>query len=125
MHMHQRQDQPRRVMKPRHPNRVNALVAVSVPLRTRPVRAGSDLGRPVDHRASEVQPLLDDGGDREAEEMRVLVCDHLAPPQRADQRTSCGHGAFNPGDMSTLTEIMDETAWHLPGRSSMAGVVAY
>ena len=29
--------------------------------------------------------------------------------------------AFNTGDMSTLTELMDETVWHLPGRSSMAG----
>ena len=31
------------------------------------------------------------------------------------------YGAFNTGDMNTLTELMDETAWHLPGRSSMAG----
>ena len=29
--------------------------------------------------------------------------------------------AFNTGDMKTLTELMDETVWHLPGRSSMAG----
>jgi len=29
--------------------------------------------------------------------------------------------AFNTGDMNTLTERMDETEWHLPGRSSMAG----
>jgi len=29
--------------------------------------------------------------------------------------------AFNTGDMNTLTELMDETIWHLPGRSSMAG----
>ena len=29
--------------------------------------------------------------------------------------------AFNTGDMETLTELMDETVWHLPGRSSMAG----
>ena len=29
--------------------------------------------------------------------------------------------AFNTGDMNTLTELMDETVWHLPGRSSMAG----
>src|SRR4051812_40532091 len=29
--------------------------------------------------------------------------------------------AFNTGDMDTLTELMDETVWHLPGRSSMAG----
>ena len=28
--------------------------------------------------------------------------------------------AFNTGDMNTLTELMDETVWHLPGRSSMA-----
>ena len=31
------------------------------------------------------------------------------------------YGAFNTGDMNTLTELMDETVWHLPGRSSMAG----
>src|SRR5437764_11922002 len=30
------------------------------------------------------------------------------------------YDAFNTGDMNTLTELMDETAWHLPGRSSMA-----
>ncbi len=29
--------------------------------------------------------------------------------------------AFNTGDMGTLTELMDETVWHLPGRSPMAG----
>src|SRR3954454_5227427 len=29
--------------------------------------------------------------------------------------------AFNTGDLNTLTELMDETVWHLPGRSSMAG----
>ena len=29
--------------------------------------------------------------------------------------------AFNTGDIDTLTELMDETVWHLPGRSSMAG----
>jgi uncharacterized protein len=29
--------------------------------------------------------------------------------------------AFNTGDVNTLTELMDETVWHLPGRSSMAG----
>ena len=29
--------------------------------------------------------------------------------------------AFNTGDMNTLTELMDETVWHLPGRSPMAG----
>ena len=29
--------------------------------------------------------------------------------------------AFNTGDMDTLTELMDDTVWHLPGRSSMAG----
>ena len=28
--------------------------------------------------------------------------------------------AFNTGDMDTLTELMDDTVWHLPGRSSMA-----
>ncbi len=31
------------------------------------------------------------------------------------------YGAFNTGDMDTLTELMDETVWHLPGRSPMAG----
>src|SRR5205807_8990535 len=31
------------------------------------------------------------------------------------------YGAFNTGDMDTLTELMDETVWHLPGRSAMAG----
>ena len=31
------------------------------------------------------------------------------------------YDAFNTGDMNTLTELMDETVWHLPGRSSMAG----
>jgi ketosteroid isomerase-like protein len=31
------------------------------------------------------------------------------------------YGAINTGDMNTLTELMDETVWHLPGRSSMAG----
>ena len=31
------------------------------------------------------------------------------------------YGAFNTGDMDTLTELLDETVWHLPGRSSMAG----
>ena len=29
--------------------------------------------------------------------------------------------AFNTGDMNTLTELMDETVWHLPGRSSRDG----
>ena len=29
--------------------------------------------------------------------------------------------AFNTGDMNTLTELMEETVWHLPGRSSMGG----
>jgi uncharacterized protein len=29
--------------------------------------------------------------------------------------------AFNSGDMNTLTELMDETVWHVPGQSSMAG----
>ena len=28
--------------------------------------------------------------------------------------------AFNTGDINTLNELMDETVWHLPGRSSMA-----
>ena len=33
-----------------------------------------------------------------------------------------GYEAFNSGDMETLTEIFDEdAAWHLPGRSSLAG----
>jgi uncharacterized protein len=31
------------------------------------------------------------------------------------------YGAFNTGDTNTLTELMGETAWHLPGRSPMAG----
>jgi len=31
------------------------------------------------------------------------------------------YGAFNTGDMNTLNELMDDTVWHLPGRSSMAG----
>src|ERR1051325_8203745 len=31
------------------------------------------------------------------------------------------YNAFNTGDMDTLTELMDETVWHLPGHSSMAG----
>ena len=31
------------------------------------------------------------------------------------------YDAFNAGDMNTLTELMDETVWHLPGRSPMAG----
>jgi len=31
------------------------------------------------------------------------------------------YAAFNTGDTNTLTELMDETVWHLPGRSSMAG----
>ena len=31
------------------------------------------------------------------------------------------YDAFNTGNMDTLTELMDETVWHLPGRSSMAG----
>src|SRR5204863_345022 len=31
------------------------------------------------------------------------------------------YDAFNTGDINTLTELMDETVWHLPGRSSMAG----
>ena len=31
------------------------------------------------------------------------------------------YGAFNTGDIETLTELFDESAvWHLPGRSSMA-----
>ena len=29
--------------------------------------------------------------------------------------------AFNTGDTHTLSELMDETVWHVPGRSSMAG----
>jgi ketosteroid isomerase-like protein len=33
-----------------------------------------------------------------------------------------GYEAFNKGDMETLTELFDEgAAWHLPGRSSLAG----
>ena len=33
-----------------------------------------------------------------------------------------GYEAFNKGDLETLTEIFDEdAAWHLPGRSSLAG----
>ena len=40
--------------------------------------------------------------------------ENVAIMQRAYQ-------AFNTGDMNTLTELMDETVWHLPGRSSMAG----
>ena len=39
--------------------------------------------------------------------------ENVAIMQRAYQ-------AFNTGDMNTLTELMDETVWHLPGRSSMA-----
>jgi len=31
------------------------------------------------------------------------------------------YDAFNTGDMDTLTVLMDETVWHLPGRSPMAG----
>src|SRR3954454_16973569 len=31
------------------------------------------------------------------------------------------YNAVNTGDMGTLTELMDDTVWHLPGRSSMAG----
>jgi len=40
--------------------------------------------------------------------------ENVAIMQRAYQ-------ASNTGDMNTLTELMDETVWHLPGRSSMAG----
>jgi ketosteroid isomerase-like protein len=40
--------------------------------------------------------------------------DNVAIMQRA-------YDAFNTGDMETLTELMDETVWHLRGRSSMAG----
>lgn len=50
--------------------------------RHRPACADSDLGRTVDNRPFEVELLLYDGADREAEEMRVLVCDHLAPCQQ-------------------------------------------
>jgi uncharacterized protein len=33
-----------------------------------------------------------------------------------------GYEAFNKGDLETLTELFDEdAAWHLPGRSSLAG----
>src|SRR5205807_3469170 len=42
----------------------------------------------------------------------------------ADQNVAImrrAYDAFNTGDMNTLTELMDETAWHLPGRSDMAG----
>jgi uncharacterized protein len=31
------------------------------------------------------------------------------------------YDAFNTGDMDTLNVLMDETVWHLPGRSPMAG----
>src|SRR5947199_9982160 len=31
------------------------------------------------------------------------------------------YAAFNAGDIDTLNELMDETVWHLPGRSPMAG----
>jgi uncharacterized protein len=31
------------------------------------------------------------------------------------------YGAFNTWDMNALNELMDETVWHLPGRSPMAG----
>lgn len=40
--------------------------------------------------------------------------DNVATMRRA-------YEAFNTGDMGTLTELMGETVWHLPGRSSMAG----
>src|SRR5205807_6371859 len=40
--------------------------------------------------------------------------ENVATMQRA-------YGAFNTGDMDTLTALMDETVWHLPGRSPMAG----
>jgi len=33
-----------------------------------------------------------------------------------------GYEAFNKGDLETLTDLFDEgAAWHLPGRSSLAG----
>jgi ketosteroid isomerase-like protein len=33
-----------------------------------------------------------------------------------------GYDAFNSADMETLTELFDErAAWHVPGRSSLAG----
>src|SRR5438309_11237906 len=32
-----------------------------------------------------------------------------------------GLGGVNPGDTGTVTVLMDETVWHLPGRSPMAG----
>jgi len=33
-----------------------------------------------------------------------------------------GYEAFNKGDLDTLTDLFDEgAAWHLPGRSSLAG----
>src|SRR2546421_516658 len=42
----------------------------------------------------------------------------------ADQNVATmrrAYNAFNTGDVGTLTELMDDTVWHLPGRSSMAG----
>ena len=42
----------------------------------------------------------------------------------ADQNVATmrrAYEAFNTGDMDTLTELMDETVWHLSGRSPMAG----
>jgi ketosteroid isomerase-like protein len=42
----------------------------------------------------------------------------------ADQNVATmrrAYDAFNTGDMDTLTELMNETVWHLPGRSEMAG----
>jgi len=50
-----------------------------------------------------------------AKEFTTMTADqNVATMRRA-------YEAFNTGDMDTLTELMDETVWHLPGRSPMAG----
>jgi hypothetical protein len=84
------------------------------------VRADSGLGRPVDDRVFEVEVLLDDGADRESEEMRVLVCDHRASCQQLGggtvkeqldlqpvARTDAGRFASSPLTVGTAGDELD------------------
>lgn len=88
--------------------------------RHRPVCADSDLGRIVDNRAFEVELLLYDGADRESEEMRVLVCDHLAPCEQLRggtvkeqldfqpiARSDAGSFASSPLTIRTVSDELD------------------
>src|SRR5436305_1799647 len=63
---------------------------------------------------SSIQPPRRDTTSTAKEYSEMTAEQNVATMQRA-------YEAFNTGDMTTLNELMEDTVWHLPGRSHMAG----